>query len=184
MDPWGTSDPYVVLQLDTQIVKSNIKREIATLKILKHPNVVRLHETLLRLQEFLKWLIKKGQTRARFAEMFKCLLTTVNKKAKQMGQNVLYCCTSFPFWLFDKLYLNTYLCKTNFILAFNDAMELSEWVSLFLRYNKERKLRTNMNVPCHMPSLTKYISFKGDKKCRLIGLGNGSNMFGLTRVTF
>ncbi|KAJ0681991.1 putative non-specific serine/threonine protein kinase [Helianthus annuus] len=184
MDPWGTSDPYVILQLDTQIVKSNIKREIATLKILKHPNVVRLHETLLRLQEFLKWLMKKGQTRARFAEMFKCLLTTVNKKAKQMGQNVLYCCTSFPFWLFDKLYLNTYLCKTNFILAFNDAMELSEWVSLFLRYNKERKLRTSMNVPCHMPSLTKYISFKGDKKCRLIGLGNGSNMFGLTRVTF
>ncbi|MFS7914318.1 putative C2 domain superfamily protein [Helianthus anomalus] len=67
MDPWGTSDPYVVLQLDTQIVKSNIKREIATLKILKRPNVVRLHETLLRLQEFLKWLMKKGQTRARFA---------------------------------------------------------------------------------------------------------------------
>ncbi|PWA89515.1 C2 calcium-dependent membrane targeting [Artemisia annua] len=25
MDPWGTSDPYVVLQLDSQIVKSNIK---------------------------------------------------------------------------------------------------------------------------------------------------------------
>ncbi|MFS8004348.1 putative non-specific serine/threonine protein kinase [Helianthus anomalus] len=130
-----------------------IKREIATLKILKHPNVARLHElnqlevnsskdqilqtlfwlsicatlymnflllfllmTLLRLQEFLKWLMKKGQTRA--------------------------------------------------------------------RYNKERKLRTSMSVPCHMPSLTKYISFKGDKTCRLIGLGNGSNMFGLTRVTF
>ncbi|KAF5787357.1 putative protein kinase-like domain superfamily [Helianthus annuus] len=101
-----------------------IKREIAILKILKHPNVVRLHETLLRLQEFLKWLTKKGQTRA------------------------------------------------------------SEWVSLFLRYNKERKLPTSMNVPCRMPSLTKYISFKGGKTCRLIGLGNGSNMFGLTRVTF
>ncbi|XP_076882944.1 uncharacterized protein LOC143531556 isoform X2 [Bidens hawaiensis] len=25
MDPWGTSDPYVVLQLDTQIVKTNVK---------------------------------------------------------------------------------------------------------------------------------------------------------------
>nr|XP_043613679.1 uncharacterized protein LOC122585619 [Erigeron canadensis] len=25
MDPWGTSDPYVVLQLDCQIVKSNVK---------------------------------------------------------------------------------------------------------------------------------------------------------------
>ncbi|KAJ0903439.1 putative feruloyl esterase [Helianthus annuus] len=25
MDPWGTSDPYVVLQLDTQIVKSKVK---------------------------------------------------------------------------------------------------------------------------------------------------------------
>lgn len=25
MDPWGTSDPYVVLQLDSQIVKSNVK---------------------------------------------------------------------------------------------------------------------------------------------------------------
>ncbi|MFS7937574.1 hypothetical protein Hanom_Chr05g00429261 [Helianthus anomalus] len=90
------------------------------------------------------------------------------------------CCTGFPFWLFDKLYLNTYLGKTNFILAFNGAMELSEWVSLFLRYNKERKLPTSMNVPCRMPSLTKYISFKGDKTCRLIGLSNGSNMFGLT----
>ncbi|XP_047337147.1 uncharacterized protein LOC124940659 isoform X2 [Impatiens glandulifera] len=25
MDPWGTSDPYVVLQLDNQVVKSNVK---------------------------------------------------------------------------------------------------------------------------------------------------------------
>ncbi|KAA8527840.1 hypothetical protein F0562_035291 [Nyssa sinensis] len=25
MDPWGTSDPYVVMQLDSQVVKSNIK---------------------------------------------------------------------------------------------------------------------------------------------------------------
>ncbi|CBI35773.3 unnamed protein product, partial [Vitis vinifera] len=25
MDPWGTSDPYVVIQLDGQVVKSNVK---------------------------------------------------------------------------------------------------------------------------------------------------------------
>ncbi|GMP77666.1 hypothetical protein CsSME_00033859 [Camellia sinensis var. sinensis] len=25
MDPWGTSDPYVVFQLDSQVVKSTVK---------------------------------------------------------------------------------------------------------------------------------------------------------------
>lgn len=25
MDPWGTSDPYVVMQLESQVVKSNVK---------------------------------------------------------------------------------------------------------------------------------------------------------------
>ncbi|KAL4591023.1 hypothetical protein LXL04_003971 [Taraxacum kok-saghyz] len=49
MDPWGTSDPYVVLQLDSQIVKSNVKwgtkeptwNEDLTLYI-KHPPTINL----------------------------------------------------------------------------------------------------------------------------------------------
>ncbi|CAI9274226.1 unnamed protein product [Lactuca saligna] len=49
MDPWGTSDPYVVLQLDSQILKSNVKwgtkeptwNEDLTLSI-KHPPTIDL----------------------------------------------------------------------------------------------------------------------------------------------
>ncbi|CAH1453028.1 unnamed protein product [Lactuca virosa] len=49
MDPWGTSDPYVVLQLDSQVVKSNVKwgtreptwNEDLTLFI-KHPPTINL----------------------------------------------------------------------------------------------------------------------------------------------
>ncbi|KAI8537787.1 hypothetical protein RHMOL_Rhmol09G0051600 [Rhododendron molle] len=58
MDPWGTSDPYVVLQLDSQVVKSKVKwgtkeptwNEDFTLNI-KLPPTKNLQVTLLLVKQ-------------------------------------------------------------------------------------------------------------------------------------
>ncbi|KAK9087589.1 hypothetical protein Syun_029983 [Stephania yunnanensis] len=73
MDPWGTSDPYAVFQLDGQVVKSKIKWAISCDKRINDLGSINLQKGILRLRYVYKWSHNVHSTNKRVGSAQLCL---------------------------------------------------------------------------------------------------------------